>query len=265
MLYDLLYYVVLPAAAITASLGAWYIWDPDNVKNKLFGLSWRASKFYVECSEYAERFTNNFRDNISTNIRGYKSGSDFESDNEDEEEETTQQSLICYISKEKTCYTVDVVDECVTELLEKHPPSIMFLKTQINDTVFYKRTDSPLIRNTEFFTMTHKPFIQIEFIKLDNEGKSSGDNIDIHPCLECCYVNGNTILDRAFLEWYLDCYYKLTEFNDYELRIFDKDVNMFTVSSAQAIQLEDDTYKIIEVENKSTNVVQDTYEGAEEE
>ena len=84
---------------------------------------------------------------------------------------------------------------------------------------------------------------------------------------------GNIILDKKFLEWYLAQYYELNDIDDYELRIFDKDVNMLNLKSTQAIKIENDSYSIVEsstIEKKlneksdeSDNVSK--YEGATEE
>lgn len=97
--------------------------------------------------------------------------------------------------------------------------------------------------------------------------------IDIHSNLTGFYVNENIILDKKFLEWYLAQYYELNDIDDYELRIFDKDVNMLNLKSTQAIKIENDSYSIIEsstIENKSNENSDECdnvskYEGATEE
>jgi len=68
-------------------------------------------------------------------------------------------------------------------------------------------------------------------------------------------------LDATFLRWYLSCYYDKTLGDDYILRIFDKDVNLFTVGPEEGIKLNDNTYdkyKIKKVDAESEK----EYEGA---
>ena len=56
-------------------------------------------------------------------------------------------------------------------------------------------------------------------------------------------------------------YNKLNE--DYSLRLFDKDVNMFTLNKESGIFLTKDTYSILDVTNEVFYITDSTYEGAE--
>ena len=139
----------------------------------------------------------------------------------------------------------------INKITEKTNPSIMFIRTTVNDKNYYKRTTDPVKKNTTHLTMTIKPFIQVELIRDGEEA------LDIHSDLGAFYINGNKILDRTFLEWYLNYFYTVKDIKEYELRIFDKDVNMFTLKSDQAIYLENDTYRC--------GSADEVYEGATEE
>ena len=94
--------------------------------------------------------------------------------------------------------------------------------------------------------------------------------LDIHDNLTGFYVNGNRLLDKEFLEWYIPYFYKekldddFVLDNNYSLRIFDKKVTMFTINSTQCIQLENDAYSIEKVEDDKIDS-ENSYEGAEEE
>jgi len=70
--------------------------------------------------------------------------------------------------------------------------------------------------------------------------------VDIHSNLTGFYINGNTLLDYEFLNWFLPYYYEMNIEKEYELRVFDKDVNMFTLSSNQLIKIDNNSYEIIE-------------------
>ena len=89
---------------------------------------------------------------------------------------------------------------------DKIKPSIMFIKNKIGKEEYYKRTTSPRETDTVYNTLAEKLFIQVEFVTKDTNGKEKV--IDIHSNLTSFYVNGNVILDKNFLEWYLGQYYE---------------------------------------------------------
>jgi len=267
MWYDLLYYIALPCAAISASFGAWYIYDPNNVQRKALKLSWEASKIYLECSDWFSRYIYSVSDtkkdtiNNSTNVVNISSDStninDLDSREEnddnmsDDDSNPEYKGVLYYENTKQICYSSDLDEEVIKKIISKIKPNIMFIQTKIKDTMYYKRTTDPTIKNSTYLTMTNKPFIQIELIRQGEEV------LDIHSHLGSFYVNGNKILDRSFLEWYLDYFYTLKDLKEYELRVFDKDVNMFTIKSDQAVYLENDTYRVASSD--------ETYEGATEE
>ena len=113
-----------------------------------------------------------------------------------------------------------------------------------------------------------KQFIQVEYITEDENGNEK--IVDIHSNLGNFYVRGNIILDRYFLEWYLETFYNIKVTSDYKLRFFDKDVNMFTLSTNNAIILSNNTYTKIDIDDstfvlkKDEGAEEEEYEGAEE-
>ena len=76
------------------------------------------------------------------------------------------------------------------------------------------------------------------------------------------YINGNQILDKEFLEWYMEQFYNVGDVDDYELRIFDKDVNMLTINSNQVIKIDNGAYTVVNTDESSDSK---SYEGAIEE
>ena len=245
MLTELYYYLILPFSAVAGLAGAYYILDPSGAQRMFLGISWNVTKAYITCQDWGTRF------NAFAEIdKGYESGSD-DSDNEDE---PIQRNIILYDGNTENNYVARDYDEEIKELLEKISPTIMFLSTKINDVTYYKRTNDPSKKDTEYDTFSDKPFVQVEYIEDDDESGA----LDIHQHLTGFYVNENIILDRAFLEWYLSFYFNRPVADKYSLRIFDKDVNMFNVGSDECIILKDNGYTV----EKFLSVEEENYEGA---
>jgi len=257
MFYDLCYYVLLPLACMTGAAGLYYIVDPQGAKNKAINFSWNATKFYITWSDHLGLFVDKYMP------------TDEESDNEDfdEDDNKLQKHYIFYNNNEHNSYITDEInDEIMEHVKDKIQPSIMFIRTKIGDYQYYKRTQKPSQKETEYDTLPEKLFIQVEFVTKDEAGKEKV--LDIHSNLMGFYINGNQILDREFLEWYMEQFYNVGDIDDYELRIFDKDVNMLTVNSKQIVNIENGKYSIAEANlNTDTQTPDDTrdYEGATEE
>lgn len=237
MFYDLCYYVLLPMIFMTSAAGVYYITDPVGAKKTFINVSWNATKMYVNLNDGMESFLKKMLPD--------EESSDEDESSDSETEDTTH--YIFYNNKEHNSYITDNIDKEIMEKVnDKISPSIMFIRKLISDTLFYKRTKNP-IKMVEYETLEEKLFIQVEYITKDENGKETVK--DIHSNLPGFYVNGNTILDRDFLEWYLEQFYSISNVNEYELRIFDKDVNMFTLQSDQSIKIVDNAYTIISKED----------------
>jgi hypothetical protein len=255
MFYDLLYYVILPLACVTGAAGLYYITDPVNAKTKAINASWNLTKIYVTWSDKLGIIADEYLPDCS------------DSEEDENGEDSPAKYFIFYNSEEKNSYITDEInDEIMKHVEDKIKPSIMFIKNKIGKEEYYKRTTSPRETDTVYNTLEEKLFIQVEFVTKDTNGKEKV--IDIHSNLTSFYVNENVILDKNFLEWYLVQYYNLNEIDEYELRIFDKDVNMLTVKSNECVLIENDSYSIIESSTikkneSSTETVE--HEGAVEE
>ena len=152
-----------------------------------------------------------------------------------------EQNLVYYNRDDKLCFISDTVnDNTITEAL-KRAPSIIFIRNTIGGEEYYKRTLAPSNKDSYSDVFFEKPFIQIEYI---GEG---GEIYDIHKYLTSFYVNGNAILDRVFLEWYLSYFYDKSCSEKYTLRIIDKDINMFDIQPDQTVILRNDMYEVTKV------------------
>jgi len=261
MFYDLCYYILLPLACATGAAGLYYIADPVDAKNKAFNLSWSMTKFYITWSDRLGLFVNEYMHESSDS-----------EDDEEEDENVPTKYFIFYNNEQRNSYIADEInDEIMKHVEDNIKPSIMFIRNRIGPYQYYKRTFTPEEKNTIYSTLAEKLFIQVEYVTKGKDGKENV--IDIHSNLTGFYVNENIILDKKFLEWYLAQYYELNDIDDYELRIFDKDVNMLNLKSTQAIKIENDSYSIVEsstIEKKSNEKSDESdtvskYEGATEE
>lgn len=71
------------------------------------------------------------------------------------------------------------------------------------------------------------------------------ERTSIHEFLKPFYLEGNVILSKNFLEWYLKKFYYINLADDYKLHIIDTNVNLFTINDTQEIKfiIENDQLK----------------------
>ena len=226
------YYFMLPFTLSASVLGCYFLMDPVNAKQMVGRWSWNASKTYIICKDWG------------TKISSYLEVSDADDDGYDSSSEHShlltikeENQIVMYDPITRHSYIGDVPENEAdsNELTSAIRPSIIFIKTKLNNIDYYKRTLYPSKTDSCYLTFMEKPFIQIEYI--------IGEEVsDIHTFLTGFYVNGNKILDKEFLQWYLYYYYNKILKDGYTLRVFDKDVNMFIIKDNQYIQLNNNTY-----------------------
>ena len=249
MYNEFCYYFLYPSLVIGGSLGVYHLYKGDCTKKRLMTLSWKLSKFYVVSSDWWGDFFNSMLPPAV--VAANESDDDGNSEGGDDD-----RSLVFFNNSDSCSYFLGDIDEDAMKTVMKEAPSIMFIRSKTKDGVFFKRTTDPLDSSTEYLTFAEKPFIQVEYID-----KSSGSRkpLEIHERLVGFYVNGNTILDRKFLEWYLSYYYNTQCASDYMLEVFDKDVNVFTVSPSQKVILHDNKYRTVDCD---ADGCEEAYEGA---
>jgi hypothetical protein len=231
MLYDLCYYILLP---LTASIGTWCMIYPNQAKSKLAVYSWKFSMFYVECVD--------LKNQILEKVYDFNPDPEYDSSYDSEDEEQECKKNLLYNDKLGNNYITNKFDESTFDKIRDFDPRIMFIRKKIVGDYCYKRTIDPLNFDSEYISIEDKPFIQVEYVTKNDDGEKI---LDIHSNLTGFYVNGNALLDYEFLNWFLPYYYDIEVGKEYEIRVFDKDVNMFTLSSEQHIMIENDSYKIV--------------------
>lgn len=249
-MFDNLIYYAFPVSILAGAVGIYYIYYPPKINNIAVNLSWNISRMYIECCD-----ASNSLGNIINKLNEICDESGYLADSEGDSEEDTyveedplipvksKISLIYYSNKTETCFLSDNIDDVIVKDVLSKFPSIIFVKSEIDGKLFYKRTMEPN-KDDIIEPLKDNPFLQVEYIiKEDGEDKIH----DIHQYLNGFYINGNTILDRDFLEWYLSYYYDLTCAQEYILRIIDKDINMFDINSDKKVVLKDGTYVVTDI------------------
>ena len=264
-MYEFLYYLTLPFVLVSASMASLFILYPDESKKQFMKLSWNVTKFMVECNDVMEKIDDKVKSLKFSPID--KNGYDSDSDSSDDDQ---YNEVIVYNHNLKRSFSsnADNIAE-KTDIINNENIKLVLYHQMVNDEENYKRID----RMSDFEVLKEdeddleiqtidKQFIQVEYITEDEKGNEK--IVDIHSNLGDFYVKGNIILDRYFLEWYLETFYDIEIEGDYKLRFFDKDVNMFTLSTNNAIILSNNTYTKIDIDDSTFVLKNEEYEGAEE-
>ena len=99
----------------------------------------------------------------------------------------------------------------------------------------------------------------LEFKKLSNRIDSMISNIDsisspyndmndneveIHNKIKFFVTEGNEILSKKFLLWFMKQYHNIDICDDYRLQIIDNDINMFDIKKLMSIKIKKNTYSL---------------------
>ena len=264
-MYEFLYYLTLPFVIVSASMASFFILYPEESKKQLMKMSWNVTKFMVECNDVMEKIDDRVKALKFSTIDQSKSDSD-----SDSSEDSEYNEVIVYnhnLKRSFSCNSENFYEK--TDILNNNNIKLILYHHMEDDDETYKRIDR--MRDIEILREDEddleilgidKQFIQVEYITEDDEGNEK--IVDIHSNLGDFYVKGNIILDRYFLEWYLETFYDIEVAENYKLRFFDKDVNMFTLSTNNAIILCNNTYSKIDIDDTTFVIKEEDYEGAEE-
>lgn len=264
-MYEFLYYLTLPFVIVSASMASFFILYPEESKKQLMKMSWNVTKFMVECNDVMEKIDDRVKALKFSTIDQSKSDSD-----SDSSEDSEYNEVIVYnhnLKRSFSCNSENFYEK--TDILNNDNIKLILYHHMEDDDETYKRIDRmkdiEILREDEDdleMLSIDKQFIQVEYITEDDEGNEK--IVDIHSNLGDFYVKGNIILDRYFLEWYLETFYDIEVAENYKLRFFDKDVNMFTLSTNNAIVLCNNTYSKIDIDDTTFVIKEEQYEGAEE-
>ena len=247
MFSEIVNYIVIPTLLSASALGAYYVWSPEDSKKLISSIAWYGVNMYSRAAIYYETFAQ------------YDS-SDDEEDDFDEEESLSyynnENQIIVSLGTDYQTLPNDWWND------SKNNVDLLILKKSLCDNIKYKifhKHQELMKSGIEWITM-EKQFVQVE---LEQDGKV----IDIHKHLDQFYTVGNSILSKSFLRWYLKSWYNIELCDEYTLKIFDKDVNLFSIGPESYIYLGNEKYSIIDItENEETTDSDDAnYEGASDE
>ena len=247
MFSEIVNYIVIPTLLSASALGAYYVWSPEDSKKLISSIAWYGVNMYSRAAIYYETFVQ------------YDS-SDDEEDDFDEEESLSyynnENQIIVSLGTDYQTLPNDWWND------SKNNVDLLILKKSLCDNIKYKifhKHQELMKSGIEWITM-EKQFVQVE-LEQDDEV------IDIHKYLDQFYTVGNSILSKSFLKWYLKSWYNIELCDKYTLKIFDKDVNLFSIGPESYIFLGNEKYSIIDTtENEETTDSDDAnYEGAVDE
>jgi len=251
MFSDIFNYFVIPTVVSIGAFGVYCLLNPQNGSNLLKNMAWQSVKLYSKASIYFENLAQ--PDTMEE-----------DSDNENVEFENTP--LLSYYNYDNDLEVhmgedYDNLPEEWWKDSEKNVDLVLFKKQHSMD-IFktFKNYQDFNASDKQNWSTVEKQFVQIELVK-ENEC------IDIHKHLDSFYIEGNILFTPAFLKWYLQKWFNVSLDEPYTLRIFDKDVNLFDLTSEQYITITKEGYEVHDLDDDSENTEEEgtsSYEGAEE-
>ena len=242
MFSEIVNYIVIPTLLSASALGAYYVWSPEDSKKLISSIAWYGVNMYSRAAIYYETFVQH--------------------DLSDEEEDFNEESLSYYNNENQIIVSLGTDYKTLPNEWwndSKNNVDLIMLKKSLCDNIKYKifHKHKELIKSDSDWATLERQFVQVE---LEQDGKV----IDIHKHLDQFYIVGTSILSETFLRWYLKSWYNIELCDEYTLKIFDKDVNLFSIGPESYISLGNEKYSIIDItENEETADSDDAnYEGA---
>jgi len=234
------YYLIAGFGAIVTGIGYFLIYKPETASIVISNITWELTKFVSNVSENLGIDLNNDKKDYNSDLEEeYEECSDEQIDNNDEVINIRNTFIKYYNFSNKGSFNIPMIDkESIMD--EKKDMDVIFLKTRIGNEILYNRIEKENLDNlTEIkFSKADKQFLQVELINKEKQNEV----LDIHNNLDKFYVIGNKILDSDFLHWYLSYFYKKELPEEYEIRIFDKDVNLIKLTKGEGIIISKDSY-----------------------
>lgn len=233
------YYLLAGLGAIATGIGYFFIYKPERTSIVISNITWELTKFVSNVSENLGIDLSNDKKDYNSDLEEFDDDSNEEINNDDSVINIRNTFIKYYNFTSKGSFNIPMIDK---ESIEQEKPDmdVIFLKTRIGDEILYSRIEKEQLDNLKEvkFNKVDKQFLQVELINKEIEGSV----LDIHNNLDKFYVKGNKILDNNFLHWYLSYFYKKELPEEYELRIFDKDVNLIKLTNGEGIMITDEGY-----------------------
>ena len=220
-----LYYLFASGTLGASALGFYYLYDRNGAEGLMYSATWKCVTLYARVEDF-------YYKRISPTITSL-----FESENNSFESTFVRTDL----SSNKTDkITIHNLDTDKYEILDNVTDNINFdwgfKRKKINNDFKCRIFEDWESINNDFKNI-EKPFLQVEL-------EQNGEKKEIHEYLHYFYLDGNKILDKAFLKWYMNYWYQMDLANTYKLHIIDNNINIFTLGTDEYIILNDNAYDI---------------------
>ena len=233
----MLYYLAGVSVVGTIGFGLFYLYDEQTATAIMEDFSWSAVRAYHRVNME----TNNLRRYLENELSEGKN-SDIEEDDEsinDEEKE----KLVTFLgyNNDGSTYTTDELEN--NSYIDDETFSMMMLVKKDEEQELYKRIhEKGEISSEVLFEKVSKPFLSVEV-------EQNNNRIAIHDQLKGFYINGNMLLDKVFLKWYLEEFYGVNLEDDYKIHIIDSNIEMHKIQFDQSvtIQSKEQLYSITQV------------------
>ena len=230
----MLYYLAGVSVVGTIGFGLFYLYDESTATAIMEDFSWSAVRAYHRVNME----TNNLRRYLENEFVEEKNSDKEESDEEIEEERLVQ--FMGY-TNDGSVYTSDELEN--NQYIDDESFDMMMLIKKENEDSLYKRIHQKGEISSEVeFEKVDKPFLSVEV-------EQNNNRIAIHDNLKSFYINGNMLLDKTFLKWYLEEFYGMNLEDNYKIHIIDSNIEMHKIQYDQSvtIQAKEQLYSITQV------------------
>lgn len=232
----MLYYLAGVSVVGTIGFGLFYLYDERTATTIIEDFSWSAVRAYHRVNME----TNNLRRYLETEFSEGKNSDIEEDEDESEEEEEKLVSFLGY-NDDGSVYTTDELEN--NNYIDDESFNMMMLVKKEEDGRLFKRIHEKGEISTEVkFEKVTKPFLSVEV-------EQNNNRTAIHDKLKGFYINGNMLLDKIFLKWYLEEFYGMNLEDNYKIHIIDSNIEMHKIQYDQSvtIQAKEQLYSITQV------------------
>ena len=233
---EMLYYLAGVSVVGSIGFGLLYLYDERTATAIIEDFSWSAVRAYHRVNME----TNNLRRYLENEFSEGKNSDVEEEDESAPEEEEKLVSFMGY-NNDGSVYTTYQLEN--NSYIDDEDFSMMMLVKKDEEYDLYKRIhEKGEISNELLFEKVSKPFLSVEV-------EQNNNRIAIHDQLKGFYINGNMLLDKVFLKWYLEEFYSMNLEDDYKIHIIDSNIEMHKIQYDQSvtIQSKEQLYSITQV------------------
>ena len=221
----MLYYLAGVSVVGTIGFGLFYLYDENTATAIMEDFSWSAVRAYHRVNME----TNNLRRYLENEFSEGKN-SDVEED--DESINVEEEKLVSFLgyNDDGSVYTTDELEN--NSYIDDENFSMMMLVKKDEEEDLYKRIyEKGEISSELLFEKVSKPFLSVEV-------EQNNNRIAIHDQLKGFYINGNMLLDKVFLKWYLEEFYGMNLEDDYKIHIIDSNIEMHKIQFDQSVTIQ---------------------------